>query len=85
MSVIADDLGIHVTLEDGRVVTAPLTERLEKATPRQRRGGAVEGFGTLLHWEEIDEDIGVDSVLGVDEDEFLGFAGFVDAKDLPGD
>ncbi len=77
-SVAADEGGIHVTFEDGRVITVPLTERLEAATPAQRSAGCVEGFGTLLHWEEADEDLGVDYVLGVDEDELLEFAGFTD-------
>lgn len=74
--VTADEDGIHVTFEDGRVLGVPLTRRLKAATPEQRRAGYVTGFGTWLRWEEIDEDIGVDSVLGVDEDEFLEFAGF---------
>lgn len=75
-SVATDAHGIHVTFEDGRVITAPLTERLKRATPEQRRAGYVTGFGTWLRWDEVDEDLGVDSVLGVDEDEFLEFAGF---------
>ena len=54
------------------------TSRLRAATPAQRRAGYVEDFGTSLRWEEIDEDLGVDSVLGVDEDEFLEFAGFTE-------
>lgn len=76
VSVDADEKGIHVILEDGRVVTAPLTERLKSATPAQRHAGRVEGFGTALRWEEIDEDLGVNSVLGVSEDEIYELAGF---------
>lgn len=82
-SVTADEAGIHVTLEDGQLITKPLTERLRAATPAQRRAGQVQGLGTWLHWEEIDEDLGVDYVLGVDEDEFLDFAGLVDSDELP--
>ena len=77
-AVSADAGGIHVAFEDGRVITVPLTERLIAATPEQRAAGYVEDFGTSLRWEEIDEDLGVDSVLGVDEDEFLEFAGFTE-------
>lgn len=80
-SVVTDERGIHVTFEDGRVITAPLTERLLAATPEQRSAGYIEDFGTSIHWEEIDEDLGVDSVLGVDEDEFLEFAGF--SEEMP--
>ena len=80
--VATDARGIHVTFEDGRVISAPLTERLRAATPEQRAAGYVTSFGTWLRWDEIDEDLGVDSVLGVDEDEFLEFAGFT--KGMPG-
>jgi len=71
-----DEAEIHVTLTDGRVVSAPLTQRLQAATPRQRRAGYVTDFGTSLRWDEIDEDVGVDYVLGVHEDELLELAGF---------
>ncbi len=81
VSVDADERGIHVTFEDGRVMTAPLTERLRAATPTQRRAGYVEGFGTNLRWDEIDEDVGVNWVLGVSEDELDEFAGFT--KGMP--
>lgn len=74
--VTADERGIHVTFEDGRVITVPLTARLKAATPEQRRAGFVEGFGTNLRWEDIDEDIDVSYVLGVTEDELYDFAGF---------
>jgi len=76
VSVAADERGIQVTFEDGRVLMYPLTERLERATPEQRAAGEVEAFGTALHWEEIDEDLGVNTVLGVSEDELYDFAGF---------
>lgn len=77
-TVSADERGIHVTFEDGRVITVPLTERLHAATPRQRAAGHVTAFGTWLRWDEIDEDLGVDPVLGVDEDGSLEFAGFTE-------
>jgi hypothetical protein len=80
-TVSADERGVHVTFEDGRVITVALTERLRAAAPRQRAAGYVTAFGTWLRWDEIDEDLGVDSVLGVNEDEFLEFAGFT--KGMP--
>jgi len=67
---------MYVTLTDGRVVTAALTTRLLAATKAQRDQGVVEDFGTGLRWEEIDEDVGVNYVLGVPEDELEAFAGF---------
>lgn len=75
-SVRCDDELIYVTLTDGRVVTAPLTPRRRQATQIQREQGTVEDFGTALRWEEIDEDIGLNHVLGVPEDELEEFAGF---------
>lgn len=73
-----DDRRLYVTLTDGRVVSAPLTKRLREATPAQRRRCEVTDFGTGLHWEDADEDIGVNFVLGVSEDELEAFAGFSD-------
>lgn len=58
------------------MVTASFTPRLRQATPAQRRACRVEDFGTALRWDEIDEDIGVDSIIGVPEDDLLEFAGF---------
>ena len=49
---------------------------LSAATQKQRDRGFVEAFGTALRWEEIDEDVGVNYVLGVSEDELDDFAGF---------
>lgn len=75
-AVTCDEAGIHLTLSDGRTVTAPLTERLRAATPAQRSAGRVEGFGTLLRWDAIDEDLSVAGILGVPEDELEALAGF---------
>jgi hypothetical protein len=46
------------------------------ATPEQRAHGQIEAFGTIIHWPDVDEDIGVNYLLGVGEDDFLEFAGF---------
>ncbi len=50
---------LWVTLEDGRVIAAPLSwyPILESATPEQR--AAVELTQEGMHWPEIDEDISV--------------------------
>ncbi len=74
--VSCDEQGIRVTLEDGRTVSTPLTQRLREATPEQRRRCRVVDFGTALRWEDVDEDVGLDAILGVPEDELLAFAGF---------
>jgi hypothetical protein len=57
-----------VTLADGRKLGVPLAyfPRLLHATPQQRRRYVISGGGTGLHWEDIDEDICVKSlVLGI--------------------
>jgi len=75
-AVETDERGIHVRFQDGRVLTYPLTERLQRATPEQRAAGYVEDIGTALRWEEIDEDLGVNTVFGVTEAELYDFAGW---------
>lgn len=59
----ADEL--IVTLADGRRVSAPLGwfPRLLLGTPEQRARWRLIGGGVGLHWEELDEDISVRSLL----------------------
>jgi hypothetical protein len=54
-----------VALSDGREVKMPLewSERLSKATPAQRKKWRLIGGGVGVHWEAIDEDILVESLL----------------------
>ncbi len=56
---------LHVVLADGREVSAPLAwfPRLKKATDNQRRNWRLIGGGIGIHWETIDEDISVESLL----------------------
>ena len=56
---------LSVTLSDGRVVSAPLVwfPRLADASSRQRSAWELIGGGIGIHWEEIDEDISVASLL----------------------
>ena len=58
---------IIVTLADARRVCAPLEwfPRLLQATPAQRANWRLIGRGVGIHWEEIDEDISVRSLLAV--------------------
>jgi len=59
----ADEL--IVTLADGRRVSAPLAwfPRLLSATPVQRAKWRLIGKGVGIHWDEVDEDISVSSLL----------------------
>jgi hypothetical protein len=67
-SVSFDADNIWVVLADGRKLGVPLAyfPRLLHATPQQRRRYVISGGGTGLHWEGVDEDISVKSlVLGI--------------------
>jgi hypothetical protein len=59
-----------VVLEDGREMSVPYAyfPRLATATDSQRRKWRFIGKGSGLHWDEVDEDISVASILGVSED-----------------
>jgi len=54
-----------VVLDDGRTVSVPLVwfPRLLAATPQQRKDWESIGGGIGMHWEAIDEDISVASLL----------------------
>jgi hypothetical protein len=60
---IAEEL--VVTLADGRRVSAPLAwfPRLLRATPAQRAKWRLIGKGVGIHWDDVDEDISVRSLL----------------------
>ena len=72
MSPVADAVDVSctddeliVTLVDGRKVSAPLEwfPRLLRATPEQRAKWRLIGGGVGLHWQDVDEDISVRSLL----------------------
>ena len=56
---------LSVTLSDGRVVSVPLVwfPRLAGASHRDRSDWELIGGGIGIHWEAIDEDISVASLL----------------------
>ncbi|MBI5816225.1 MAG: DUF2442 domain-containing protein [Nitrospinae bacterium] len=60
-----DSAMIHVRLLDGREISAPMEwfPRLRDATDEQRRDWRLIGRGIGIHWESIDEDISVASLL----------------------
>ena len=59
----ADDLS--VVLSDGRTVAVPLAwfPRLAGASAKQRADWELIGGGVGIHWEAVDEDISVASLL----------------------
>jgi len=58
---------LHIVLADGREISAPLEwfPRLRDANEQQRKKWRLIGRGIGIHWEEIDEDISVKSLLSV--------------------
>jgi Protein of unknown function (DUF2442) len=65
VDVKCTDDELIVTLVDGRRVSAPLAwfPRLLNATSKQRANWRLIGRGVGIHWDEIDEDISVRSLL----------------------
>ena len=63
VSCTEDNLG--VVLADGREISVPLvwSRRLQKATPEERKRWRLIGGGIGIHWEAVDEDISVESLL----------------------
>ena len=56
---------VHVDLNDGRTVSAPLAwyPRLVHATLVERNHWRLIGNGQGIHWPDLDEDISVESIL----------------------
>jgi hypothetical protein len=66
-NVHCDSTILRVTLADGREISAPMEwfPRLRDATPDQRAHWRLIGRGEGIHWQDIDEDISVNSLLGL--------------------
>ena len=56
---------LEVILADGRQISAPLEwfPRLRQASPKKRSNWRLIGGGVGIHWEDLDEDISVRSLL----------------------
>ena len=65
VDVTCTDDALRVTLADGREISAPLVwfPRLLKAAPDERAVWRLIGGGVGIHWEAVDEDISVESLL----------------------
>lgn len=59
------DAALIVDLQDGRVVSVPLSwyPRLAAATPSERRRWRLIGPGIGIHWPAVDEDVSVGALL----------------------
>jgi len=65
VDVSCSDAALHVRLSDGREVSVPLEwfPRLRDATPKQRANWRLIARGIGIHWEDVDEDIAVTTLL----------------------
>jgi len=65
VEVSCSDDALMVVLDDGRTVSVPSLwfPRLLNATSEQRNARELIGSGIGIHWEAIDEDISVASLL----------------------
>jgi len=65
VDVSCTDTALRVFLADGREISVPLawSPRLVAATAEQRKEWRLIGGGIGIHWESIDEDISVESLL----------------------
>jgi hypothetical protein len=62
-AITFDDDSLWVHLVDGRVLAVPLARfpRLLEATPQERARFTLSPRG--IHWDDLDEDISIDSLL----------------------
>ena len=60
-----DEDNMWVLFTDGRQLSVPLAyfPRLQKASIEQRKNFELSGGGYGIHWDELDEDIHVQSLL----------------------
>jgi hypothetical protein len=65
VDVSCTDSALRVLLADGREISVPLSwsPRLSAASPEARKQWRLIGGGVGIHWEAIDEDISVESLL----------------------
>ena len=65
VDVSCSNEALHVALADGREISVPLEwyPRLMDATPKDRNNWTLIGGGLGIHWEDLDEDVTVESLL----------------------
>ena len=65
VDVSCTDNALKVILADGREISAPLEwfPRLQKATQKQKKQWRLIGGGIGVHWDAVDEDISVETIL----------------------
>ena len=65
IDVSCNNEALHVALADGREIRVPIDwyPRLMDATPKDRNNWQLIGGGLGIHWEDLDEDVTVESLL----------------------
>ncbi len=63
--VTFDDTMLHCELQDGRIISVPLSwyPRLHRANAEQRNNWELIGRGSGIHWPVFDEDLPVRAFL----------------------
>jgi hypothetical protein len=64
VDVNCTDDSLEVVLADGREISVPLIwfPRLQKAAVEERKHWRLIGGGIGIHWEDIDEDVSIESL-----------------------
>jgi hypothetical protein len=67
LDVFFDSDMMHIRLLDRRELSIPIMwfPKLRDAKPEQREKWRLIGRGIGIHWEELDEDISVESLLSM--------------------
>jgi hypothetical protein len=65
VDVVFDADVLQVALADGREISVPLKwfPRLQDASAKERKNWRLIGGGLGIHWELLDEDVSVESLL----------------------
>jgi hypothetical protein len=65
IGVSVNDDTLTIDLQDGRTISVPIAwyPRLLHATPEERDNWRLIGKGQGIHWQDVDEDISVESLL----------------------
>lgn len=76
-NVRVDDALITFVLSDGREVSAPTvwSRRLASASQSQRDHFEIEPEGLIVEWPDLDEHVGVWTLLGVSEEDAMSAVG----------
>jgi hypothetical protein len=65
VDVKVDDKTLTVTLDDGRILSLPLSwyPRLYYGSQEERNNCRFIGNGEGIHWEDLDEDISIEGII----------------------